>query len=122
MFSDACWAVALLSASVVWGLLMGVDVAVRPDQVSIGVLVDAVQTCPRAVKRGRHNNYHVKKPDEPASTRHPHPPTLTLHTLKPQSGRTRRLATGRVWRRAWSPRPLPRSLPTHLTRHAFGSH
>src|SRR5664279_1271120 len=28
------------------------------------------RTCPRAVKRARHNNYRVKKPGEPASIRH----------------------------------------------------
>ncbi len=43
------------------------------------------RTCPRAVKRARHNNYRVKKPDEPASIRHPAPATIRFHSLKPTS-------------------------------------
>ena len=38
--------------------------------------------CPRAVKRARHNNYRVKKRDEPASTRHYGPATIELRRLK----------------------------------------
>jgi hypothetical protein len=34
------------------------------------------RTCPRAVKRARHNSYRVKKPGEPASTRHRAPATI----------------------------------------------
>lgn len=33
------------------------------------------RTCPRAVKRARHNNYRVKKPSEPANIRHCGPAT-----------------------------------------------
>ena len=39
------------------------------------------RTCPRAVKRARHNSYRVKKPGEPASTRHRTPATIKLHRL-----------------------------------------
>ncbi|MDQ3764275.1 MAG: hypothetical protein M3460_22660 [Actinomycetota bacterium] len=42
------------------------------------------RTCPRAVKRARHNSYRVKQPGEPASTRHPRPPTINIRTLKPR--------------------------------------
>ena len=41
------------------------------------------RTCPRAVKRPRHNNYRVKQDGEPASTRHAGPPTIRLHLLNP---------------------------------------
>jgi hypothetical protein len=41
--------------------------------------------CPRAVKRARHNTYRVKKPDEPASTRHTGPPTIRIHSLSPHA-------------------------------------
>ena len=43
------------------------------------------RTCPRAVKRARHNNYRVKKPGEPASIRHNGPPTINLHALQPRA-------------------------------------
>jgi hypothetical protein len=43
------------------------------------------RTCPRAVKRARHNQYRVKKPDEPASTRHDTPATIRIHTLQPRA-------------------------------------
>jgi hypothetical protein len=36
------------------------------------------RTCPRAVKRARHNSYRVKKLGEPASARHPAPATINL--------------------------------------------
>jgi hypothetical protein len=39
------------------------------------------RTCPRAVKRARHNNYRIKQPHEPASTRHPTPATIRIHSL-----------------------------------------
>ena len=42
------------------------------------------RTCPRAVKRARHNSYRVKKPGEPASTRHRAPATINLRGLKPR--------------------------------------
>jgi hypothetical protein len=42
------------------------------------------RTSPRAVKRARHNTYRVKKPDEPASTRHNRPATINIHKLKPR--------------------------------------
>ena len=43
------------------------------------------RTCPRAVKRARHNSYRVKKPDEPASIRHDGPATIRLHMIKPRA-------------------------------------
>jgi hypothetical protein len=42
-------------------------------------------TCPRAVKRARHKNYRVKKPDEPASTHHHNSATIRIHTQLPRS-------------------------------------
>ncbi|MDQ4033398.1 MAG: hypothetical protein M3332_14535 [Actinomycetota bacterium] len=39
------------------------------------------RTCPRAIKRARHNSYRIKKPGEPASTRHPRPPTINIRGL-----------------------------------------
>jgi hypothetical protein len=41
------------------------------------------RTCPRAVKRARHNSYRVKQPGD-TSTRHPGPPTINVRRL-PQS-------------------------------------
>jgi hypothetical protein len=38
------------------------------------------RTCPRAVKRARHNNYRIKRPDD-HSTRHTGPPTINIHEL-----------------------------------------
>ena len=35
------------------------------------------RTCPRAVKRGRHNSYRVKKPGD-HGTRHDGPPAIWL--------------------------------------------
>ncbi len=35
------------------------------------------RTCPRAVKRARHNSYRVKKPGD-NGTRHDGPPTIVL--------------------------------------------
>lgn len=43
------------------------------------------RTCPRAVKRARHNSYRVKKPDEPASTRHERAPSIRIHTITPRA-------------------------------------
>jgi hypothetical protein len=43
------------------------------------------RTSPRAVKRARHNNYRVKKPGEPASTRHHAPAIIRIHTLQPRA-------------------------------------
>jgi hypothetical protein len=43
------------------------------------------RSCPRAVKRARHNSYRVKKTDEPASIRHDSPATIRLHTIKPRA-------------------------------------
>jgi hypothetical protein len=45
----------------------------------------AERSCPRAVKRARHNKYRVKKPGEPASTRHRTPATIMLHSLDPRA-------------------------------------
>jgi hypothetical protein len=39
------------------------------------------RTCPRAVKRARHNSYRVKKPADTASIRHDGPPAITLVNL-----------------------------------------
>ncbi|MGH2854800.1 MAG: hypothetical protein ACRDLF_11500 [Solirubrobacteraceae bacterium] len=41
------------------------------------------RTCPRAVKRARHNNYRIKKSGEPASTRHQAPATINLRRSYP---------------------------------------
>ena len=43
------------------------------------------RTCPRAVKRARHNSYRVKKPGEPASTRHRAPATINLRATATDS-------------------------------------
>ena len=43
------------------------------------------RTCPRAVKRARHNKYRVKKLGEPASTRHNGPAPIRLHSLNPRA-------------------------------------
>lgn len=43
------------------------------------------RTCPRAVKRARHNSYPVKKPGEPASVRHDGPPMIRLRSLSPRA-------------------------------------
>jgi hypothetical protein len=43
------------------------------------------RTCPRAVKRARHNSYRVKKPDEPASIHHNGPATILIHRLRPRA-------------------------------------
>jgi hypothetical protein len=43
------------------------------------------RTCPRVVKRARHNSYRVKKHHEPASIRHPGPATIRLHPLNPRA-------------------------------------
>lgn len=43
------------------------------------------RSCPRAVKRARHNNYPLKKPDQPASTRHPGPATIRFWPVTPRS-------------------------------------
>jgi len=43
------------------------------------------RTCPRAVKRARHNSYRVKKPGEPASIRHRGPATVALRALTPRA-------------------------------------
>jgi len=42
------------------------------------------RTCPRAVKRARHNSHRVKKPTNHASTRHAGPPTINIRGLTPQ--------------------------------------
>ena len=43
------------------------------------------RTCPRAVKRARHNSYRVKKPGEPASARHRAPATINIRRLQSRS-------------------------------------
>jgi hypothetical protein len=42
------------------------------------------RTCPRAVKRARHNSYRVKRPND-RSTRHGGPPTIHIHTITPRA-------------------------------------
>lgn len=42
------------------------------------------RTCPRAVKRARHNSYRVKKPGE-RSIRHTGPPTINIRVLTPNT-------------------------------------
>jgi hypothetical protein len=42
------------------------------------------RTCPRAVKRARHNSYRVKKPGD-TDTRHPGPPTINIRRLTPRA-------------------------------------
>jgi hypothetical protein len=39
------------------------------------------RTCPRVVKRARHNSYRVKRPGD-HGTRHDSPPSITLVNLK----------------------------------------
>jgi hypothetical protein len=46
------------------------------------------RTCPRAVKRVRHNKYRVKKHHEPASIRHDTPATIRLHKLPRRTPRS----------------------------------
>jgi hypothetical protein len=41
------------------------------------------RSCPRAVKRARHNSYPVKKPGQPASIRHPGPATICFWPVAP---------------------------------------
>ena len=41
-------------------------------------------TCPRTLKRARHNQYRVKKPAEPASVCHNGPPTIHIWRLQPR--------------------------------------
>jgi hypothetical protein len=41
------------------------------------------RSCPRAVKRARHSNFPVKKPGQPASTRHPGPATIHFWPVTP---------------------------------------
>ena len=42
------------------------------------------RTCPRVVKRARHNSYRVKKPGD-SGTRHNAPPTIRLVNLPENS-------------------------------------
>ncbi|GAA1011393.1 hypothetical protein Aple_059440 [Acrocarpospora pleiomorpha] len=39
-----------------------------------------MRTCPRVVKRARHNSYRVKRPDD-VSVTHANPPTIRLEGL-----------------------------------------
>jgi hypothetical protein len=43
------------------------------------------RTCPRAVKRARHNNYRIKKPGDTAAVRHPGPPTINIRAINPRA-------------------------------------
>jgi hypothetical protein len=40
------------------------------------------RSCPRVVRRARHNSYPVRKPDH-SGTRHHGPPTIQLINLQP---------------------------------------
>jgi hypothetical protein len=40
------------------------------------------RSCPRAIKRARHNSYRVKRPDD-RSTRHEGPPTINIRGITP---------------------------------------
>lgn len=42
------------------------------------------RTCPRVVKRARHNSYPVKRPGQ-TSTRHAGPPTISLYPVTPRA-------------------------------------
>jgi hypothetical protein len=42
------------------------------------------RSCPRAVKRARHNSYRVKRPED-RSTRHAGPPTINIRGITPQA-------------------------------------
>jgi len=42
------------------------------------------RSCPRAVKRARHNSHRVKRPTD-RSTRHTNPPTIHIHALTPRA-------------------------------------
>jgi hypothetical protein len=42
------------------------------------------RTCPRAVKRARHNNYRIKKPGDTA-VRHAGPPTIVIRAINPRA-------------------------------------
>jgi hypothetical protein len=42
------------------------------------------RTCPRAVKRARHNNYRIKRPAD-RSTRHTGPPSINIRGLIPRT-------------------------------------
>lgn len=42
------------------------------------------RSCPRVIKRGRHNSYPIKKPAH-HPTRHHGPPTTTITTPTPQA-------------------------------------
>lgn len=39
-----------------------------------------MRTCPRVIKRARHNSYRVKRPGD-TSTTHPGPPTIKLEGI-----------------------------------------
>ena len=63
-------------------LRTGLTVPGPPVQIALLLIPDRRErTCPRAVKRARHNSYRVKKPGEPASTRHRAAATINLHRL-----------------------------------------
>ena len=42
------------------------------------------RTCPRAIKRGRHNSYRIKRPGD-RTIRHVGPPTINIYVLKPRA-------------------------------------
>ncbi|MGH3899064.1 MAG: hypothetical protein ACRDTA_12615 [Pseudonocardiaceae bacterium] len=57
-------------------ILAGITRKIHPDR--------RERSCPRAVKRARHNSYRVKKPAD-HSIRHTGPPTIHIHTLAPRA-------------------------------------
>ncbi|MGH3753050.1 MAG: hypothetical protein ACRDRP_10190 [Pseudonocardiaceae bacterium] len=57
-------------------ILVGINAKIIP--------VRRDRTCPRAVKRARHNSYRVKRPGE-AAIHHPGPATIHLHRLTPRA-------------------------------------
>jgi hypothetical protein len=65
----------------------------RWDEVMVHVLTEITakinpprrhRTCPHTIKRGRHNSYRIKRPDD-RTIHHPGPPTVTIHVLKPRT-------------------------------------
>lgn len=43
------------------------------------------RTCPRAIKRARHNNYRIMKPRERGSVRHDKPASIPIHAPIPRA-------------------------------------
>ncbi|HET8658231.1 MAG TPA: hypothetical protein VFM55_04435 [Micromonosporaceae bacterium] len=84
------------------------------------------RSCPRPVKRARHNSYRVKKPGEATSTRHHGPATIRFRGSNPHHRRTDHPTTKDSQQHpsaapAATPRhhhhPAPTSPPQHTRRH-----